>query len=180
MVKRLVLGSVLGFVLGALVAAGVVGLILMLTALGVWLLAGRKRRVAGVPSEAPATLAPVAGGSGRGALRTLRRDGAAHTSPNAGRCEAAFAGALGVRLGGTNVYQGQAERRGTLGDGPAPSPADIDRAIRISRSVIIAATVLSALIARLSSAPRARVHDRRDDDHLLCSWLSRRSPKVAP
>ena len=29
-------------------------------------------------------LAPVAGGSGRGALRTLRRDGGAHPSPNAG------------------------------------------------------------------------------------------------
>ena len=56
-------------------------------------------------------LAPAVGGSGRAALRTLRRDGAAHPSPNAGRCEAAFAGALGVSLGGTNVYQGRAERR---------------------------------------------------------------------
>ena len=69
-----------------------------------------------------AALAPAVGGSGREALRALRRDGAAHPSPNAGRCEAAFAGALGVRLGGTNVYQGQAERRGTLGDGPPPPP----------------------------------------------------------
>jgi adenosylcobinamide-phosphate synthase len=98
-------------------------------------------------------LAPVAGGSGRGALRTLRRDGGSHPSPNAGRCEAAFAGALGVRLGGTNLYQGQAERRGTLGDGPPPSPEDIDRAIRLSRSVIIAATVLAALIAVLVHDP---------------------------
>jgi adenosylcobinamide-phosphate synthase len=96
-------------------------------------------------------LAPVAGGSGRAALRTLRRDGGSHPSPNAGRCEAAFAGALGVRLGGTNVYDGQAERRGTLGDGPPPSPADIDRAIRLSRSVIIAATVLAAAIAHARS-----------------------------
>jgi adenosylcobinamide-phosphate synthase len=98
-------------------------------------------------------LAPVAGGSGRGALRTLRRDGAAHPSPNAGRCEAAFAGALGVRLGGTNVYQGQAEPRGTLGDGPPPAPADIDRAIRLSRLIMIAATALSVAIAHLLHDP---------------------------
>ena len=98
-------------------------------------------------------LAPVAGGSGGGALRTLRRDGAAHPSPNAGRCEAAFAGALGVRLGGTNVYHGQAERRSTLGDGPPPAPEDIDRAIRLSRLIIIAATALAALIAHLIHDP---------------------------
>ena len=34
-------------------------------------------------------------------LRIVRRDGGRHPSPNAGRCEAAFAAALGVRLGGT-------------------------------------------------------------------------------
>ncbi len=101
-------------------------------------------------------LAPVAGGSGRAALRTLRRDGGSHPSPNAGRCEAAFAGALGVRLGGTNVYRGQAERRGTLGDGPPPSAADIDRAVRLARLVIIAATALSALIAHTGHGRRPR------------------------
>jgi len=89
-------------------------------------------------------LAPAAGGSGHTALRTVRRDGAAHPSPNAGRCEAAFAGALGVSLGGTNVYQGRAERRGMLGDGPPPGPADLDRAIRLSRLITAAATVLCA------------------------------------
>jgi adenosylcobinamide-phosphate synthase len=101
-------------------------------------------------------LAPVAGGSGRGALRTLRRDGAAHPSPNAGRCEAAFAGALGVRLGGTNVYGDQAERRGTLGDGRPPAPEDIDRAIRLSRLVMIAATALAARVAHVMRGRTAR------------------------
>ena len=96
-----------------------------------------------------AALAPAVGGSGRAALRTLRRDGAAHPSPNAGRCEAAFAGALGVSLGGTNVYQDRAERRGTLGDGPPPSPADLDRAIRLSRLITAAAAILAALTAYL-------------------------------
>ena len=108
-------------------------------------------------------LAPAAGGNGRTALRTLRRDGGAHPSPNAGRCEAAFAGALGVSLGGTNVYQGRAERRGTLGDGPPPGPADLDRAIRLSRLIAFAATVLCAAAAYLLSARGARPapHGRR-------------------
>jgi adenosylcobinamide-phosphate synthase len=92
-------------------------------------------------------LAPAVGGSPRRALRILRRDGASHPSPNAGRCEAAFAGALGVRLGGTNVYRGQADRRGTLGDGPPPSAADITAAVRLSRLVGAVAVVLSAVIA---------------------------------
>jgi len=107
-------------------------------------------------------LAPLAGGSGRGAMRAVHRDGGAHPSPNAGRCEAAFAGALGVRLGGTNVYHGQAERRGTLGDGPPPAPADIDRAIRLSRLVIIAATALAALIAHLVHDPEGFSVTMRD------------------
>ena len=43
--------------------------------------------------------ARTVGGSWRGALRTWLRDGSRHPSPNAGRCEAAMAGALGIRLG---------------------------------------------------------------------------------
>ena len=47
-----------------------------------------------------ALCAPAVGGSPAGALRAWRRDAARHPSPNAGVVEAAFAGALGVRLGG--------------------------------------------------------------------------------
>jgi adenosylcobinamide-phosphate synthase len=81
------------------------------------------------------------------ALRTVLRDGGRHPSPNAGRCEAAFAGALGLRLGGTNVYAGVAETRSELGDGRAPEPDDVRRAIRLSRAVTVAATGLAVLIA---------------------------------
>jgi adenosylcobinamide-phosphate synthase len=77
-------------------------------------------------------LAPAARGSSRRAWQALRRDGDAHPSPNAGRLEAAFAGALGVRLGGRNVYDGRVQERPTLGDGRPPSPADIVRASRLS------------------------------------------------
>jgi adenosylcobinamide-phosphate synthase len=86
------------------------------------------------------------------ALRAVLRDGSRHPSPNAGQCEAAFAGALGLRLGGTNVYGGVAEVRPELGEGRAPEPDDIRRAIRLSRAVTVAATGLAVLIAVFSPA----------------------------
>jgi adenosylcobinamide-phosphate synthase len=55
----------------------------------------------------------------RGAWRVMRRDGGKHVSPNAGRPEAAMAGALGVRLGGTNFYDGEAHHGQYLGDSHA-------------------------------------------------------------
>ncbi len=45
--------------------------------------------------------------NGRNALTVLLRDGRKHPSPNAGLLEAGFAGALGVRLGGENWYNGE-------------------------------------------------------------------------
>jgi adenosylcobinamide-phosphate synthase len=93
-------------------------------------------------------LAPLVGGGVGRAWRTLRRDGGAHPSPNAGRMEAAFAGALGVRLGGVNRYGDRVERRPTLGGGPAPGPDDVDRAVRLSLLVGSAAAVLAVLVGR--------------------------------
>jgi adenosylcobinamide-phosphate synthase len=101
-----------------------------------------------VPARLTAALtvacAPLAGGSADGALRIWRRDGAAHPSPNAGRCEAAMAGALGVRLGGRNVYGSRVEDRPVLGDGRPPAAGDIGRAVALSRAVWVAAAALTA------------------------------------
>lgn len=80
--------------------------------------------------------------SRRRAAAVLRRDGHRHPSPNAGRCEAAFAGALGVRLGGVNDYGGRVEHRPELGDGPPPDVADIRRSVRLARAVSVTAAVL--------------------------------------
>ncbi|WP_439647023.1 cobalamin biosynthesis protein [Blastococcus haudaquaticus] len=88
--------------------------------------------------------APLVGGSARGALRVWLRDGAAHPSPNSGRCEAAAAGALGLRLGGRNVYGTRVEVRPVLGDGRSPTATDIPRAVRLSRAVWTAAAILAA------------------------------------
>ncbi|SNX96807.1 adenosylcobinamide-phosphate synthase [Geodermatophilus sabuli] len=110
-----------------------------------------------LPARATAALtvlaAPLVGGSARGARAAWRRDGAAHPSPNAGRCEAALAGALGLRLGGRNVYGSRVEDRSVLGSGRAPAPGDVGRAVRLSRAVWIAAAALAAS-GRLRRGPR--------------------------
>ncbi|MGX4692972.1 cobalamin biosynthesis protein [Streptomyces sp. JNUCC 63] len=83
-----------------------------------------------------AALAAVAGGDPRGAVRAWRADAGKHPSPNAGPVEASFAGALGVRLGGTLSYGGRVEHRPVLnGSGRAVRAGDIERAVRLSRRV---------------------------------------------
>jgi adenosylcobinamide-phosphate synthase len=105
--------------------------------------------------------APVVGGSPREALRIVRRDGGAHPSPNAGRVEAAFAGALGVRLGGPLAYEGRIESRPPLGDGRAPGVEDVHRAARLSLAVGAASAGLCA-IARAASDRALLKRARRD------------------
>jgi adenosylcobinamide-phosphate synthase len=102
-----------------------------------------------------ALVAPLAGGDAVAALRTAARDGRRHPSPNSGFSEAAFAGALGLRLGGHNVYAGHVEDRPTLGDGRAPGADDIPRAARLCAAVTVAAAAAAALLG-LRSRPRRR------------------------
>ena len=81
--------------------------------------------------------------------RIVRRDASAHPSPNGGVAEAAYAAALDLRLGGTNRYSERVEDRGELGDGKPPSPADIERAVRLLRDVtLVLAGVLGAFGCR--------------------------------
>jgi len=117
---------------------------------------------AGYPgARLTAALAALAGPHPRAALRTWRRDARSHPSPNAGPVEAAFAGALHLRLGGTLAYGGRVEHRPVLGaEFPAPGPADIPRAIRLSRRVgalaLGASVLLSAARRRAGTAGPAK------------------------
>lgn len=52
----------------------------------------------------------------KAAWGVLARDARKHPSPNSGFPEAAMAGALGVRLGGTNYYDGEPESRPEIGE----------------------------------------------------------------
>jgi adenosylcobinamide-phosphate synthase len=65
-----------------------------------------------------------------------------HPSPNAGVAEAAFAGALGLQLGGTNSYGGRIEVRPPLGGGRPAEPGDIERAVALARRVLALLVVM--------------------------------------
>ena len=97
------------------------------------------------------TMLSTAAISGR-PLRTLLtalRYGPLTTSPNAGMAEAAFAGALGIRLGGANTYGGVLREGPILGDGRLPAPDDIGRAVRLMRRCCVLAGILLFLAERV-------------------------------
>ncbi|HTC21642.1 MAG TPA: cobalamin biosynthesis protein, partial [bacterium] len=83
----------------------------------------------------PLVLVPAAllcGLSVPGMLRSFFQDRLRHLSPNAAHGEAAFAGALGVRLGGVNFYGGKAYRQAFLNvSGKICGLDDISKAIRL-------------------------------------------------
>ncbi|UQA96165.1 cobalamin biosynthesis protein [Streptomyces halobius] len=113
-------------------------------------------------SRLTAALTVLAGPDRRGALRAWRADGSAHPSPNAGPVEASFAGALGVRLGGTLAYGGRVEHRPVLNGGARPpGVSDIDRAVRLSRRVgaLALATTVAGRLA-VGAARRTAVAAR--------------------
>lgn len=101
--------------------------------------AARLDDLLGLPAARLTAAAVVAGaalgaGDARGAAAAWRRDARRHPSPNAGHAEAAFAGALGVTLGGSNRYGDRVEHRPLMGSGPAPDVSTLRRALRLSRA----------------------------------------------
>ncbi len=73
------------------------------------------------------------GASAKNAWRTVRRDARGHPSPNAPWPEAAFAGALGLRLGGPRSYGAIKVADAWIGTGARPSASDILRALALYR-----------------------------------------------
>ncbi|MEU7527936.1 cobalamin biosynthesis protein [Saccharothrix sp. NPDC042600] len=124
-----------------------------------------------LPSRLAALLttagAPVVGGSGGEAWRTWRRDASAHPSPNAGQVEAAFAGALEIRLGGRTVYAHGAEDRPVLGHGRNPDAGHVTRAVELSR-------VVGAGAAAVTSALALLLRPRRASRRRTSAWASAR------
>lgn len=94
-----------------------------------------------VISAAAAILSPK---RGIRALNTALAEGRNHKSPNAGFPEAAFAGALGMRMGGPNVYHGRVVEKPYIGaQFPDPSVEQIDMACDLMQ--------MSALLAMLGA-----------------------------
>ena len=84
-----------------------------------------------LPSRATALTVVALSGRPATTLRIAREYGPLTSSPNAGWAEAAFAGALGLRLGGANTYGGVRKVGPILGDGSPPAPGDIRRAVSL-------------------------------------------------
>lgn len=103
-----------------------------------------------IPARLTAILLLLAAGLVRGRLtgmlrgwRVLVRDGGKHASPNSGRPEAAMAGALGLRLGGINYYDGVAYDHAVIGDGRGDlTRMDIGQATQL----MVLATLLGVMI----------------------------------
>jgi adenosylcobinamide-phosphate synthase len=105
-------------------------------------------RLAVLVIAAAAVCVPPASGSR--ALKTGFMQGGQHKSPNAGFPEAAFAGALGIRLGGPGIYHGRQVDKPYIGavfDDPEISA--IDQACRLMQTAavtgLLAATSLAVL-----------------------------------
>ena len=104
-----------------------------------------------------ALVAGVRPGRAAAVWRAVRSQAPAHPSPNAGVAEAAFAAALGVRLGGRNRYGDRVEHRPWLGQGRPAARADIRPAVRLSDDVSWLLTVILAT-AGLAGLPRSVRH----------------------
>jgi adenosylcobinamide-phosphate synthase len=71
--------------------------------------------------------------AGRRGLVTMIKQAKLHDSPNAGWPEAAIAGALKIKLGGSATYSGQTLQRPIFGRGQYPNLGDFKKGVRISR-----------------------------------------------
>lgn len=92
----------------------------------------------------------VPGASSGDAWHTLRKDSRGHASPNAGWPEAAFAGALGLRLGGPRLYGEAKVEDSWIGAGTTEaSSEDIQRALALYRSACAVHWSGLALVALL-------------------------------
>lgn len=111
-----------------------------------------------VPARVAAVIVALCSpGRARNVARAVRRQAPGHPSPNAGVVEAAFAAALGLRLGGTNRYGEVVEHRAELGQGRAATPGDIIRARLLARrvTVVVAAGLASPCLWELWRGARS-------------------------
>jgi len=88
-------------------------------------------------------VAPFTPGGIKRTWTVLRRDAGKHPSPNGGIPEAAVAGALGIRLGGLNFYDGEPSYRAEMGE--ALRPLEIKH-IKQVLLIMYAVTFLACLL----------------------------------
>jgi len=82
----------------------------------------------------------------RGAWKIAWRDGRKNTSPNSGYPEAAVAGALGIQLGGENLYFGKAVEKPLIGEDEKPIRLN---EVRESLRLMMGASFIAAIVTVL-------------------------------
>ncbi len=86
------------------------------------------------------------------AWQAARREGSHHSSPNAGYAEAAFSGALAIRLNGPNYYGGVLVDKPWIGAAFNPVRiADIGRACRLMMAASIAGAMVYSVLSGIIS-----------------------------
>ncbi len=91
-----------------------------------------------IPARLTGVLIAVSSSARATALRIMKRDAAAHRSPNAGWPEAAMAGALGVRLSGPRTYaEGPSDDPYLNPAARDPDPADILEGLKVFRRSVL-------------------------------------------
>ena len=91
--------------------------------------------------------ATLCGLDGKNAFRIMRRDHANHLSPNCAWSEAAAAGALHIRLGGSHEYFGKRIEKPSIGDDDRPCEREDIR--RTGRMMLAASSLLAAILCIL-------------------------------
>ncbi|WP_241126973.1 adenosylcobinamide-phosphate synthase CbiB [Novosphingobium terrae] len=98
-----------------------------------------------VPARLTGLLYVLASNRPATALRVMLSDARNHRSPNAGWPEAAFAGALGIRLSGPRLYaEGPSEDAWLNGKAPDPQPANLLSGLKLYRRVVVLAALCAA------------------------------------
>ncbi len=104
-----------------------------------------------IPARLTAGLTALAAhftlGTGGRSYDCAMREGANHSSPNAGYPEAAFAGAVGVKLGGDNSYGGVTRPgRVICAEFELPNPDDISNGLELMWLVGVSTLVLGVVV----------------------------------
>ena len=112
-----------------------------------------------VPARASIPLiaasAYACGLDGAAAWRIGLRDRLRHASPNSAHPEAAFAGALGIQLGGPIRYRGELHEYPTIGEGSrAVDTTHLREAVRLLRAASLLSLSLAILLARAAEKRR--------------------------
>lgn len=105
-----------------------------------------------IPARLSGIIIPLAalisGKDGYRSIKTVLADGRKAESPNAGFPEAAFAGALKIQLGGTNIYGGRVSNRPLIGEPlRLREPGHIKETIQLMYAASLVTVLCAAVIA---------------------------------